>query len=106
MSPLLIAQLALLVLQKLPELIKLAEKAFSGSQDSGAAKKDFVMTSVGAAIDAAGVATGEQVDDKTRAAIVDVADDMVDTTVAAMKMYKVLTHEDPDTDQRVAPQAS
>lgn len=106
MSPLSIAMLVLSLLKGLPDMIKLAEKAFLGSAGSGAAKKDFVLTSVGAAIDIAGVASGDKVNDVTRAAIVNVADGLIDTTVAALKIHKVLTNDDPDTDQRVAPQSS
>jgi hypothetical protein len=107
MSPLLIAQLVLLVLKELPDLIHAAQRAFSGATDSGPAKKAFVMQGVNLALDAA-KATGAEISDAHRATITGVASTMVDTTVAAFHVYHVFTDKNtgPDSDQRVAPQAS
>lgn len=107
MSPLSIAMLVLSLLGKLPELIAMAERAFSGKPGSGAAKKELVMGSVATSLEAANLA-GANLSEDDKAKVMGVTSKAVDTTVDVLKTANVLQtiYDNPDSDNRVAPQAS
>ena len=78
------------ILAAVPSLIVTAEKAFSGSPGSGAAKKELIMQATANVINSAGLISGEPVDDAHRQVVLGSVSAFTDATVAIMNSVDAL----------------
>lgn len=102
--PLLILLLPLL--SQLPALIQEAEKAFSGKPGSGAAKKQLVLNTVSTALNVLHETGQADIPADHHMVIVNHTSNLIDGIVTAMNDVEALVKPNPDTSDRVAPQAS
>lgn len=94
------------LLSQLPTLIQEAEKAFSGKPGSGAAKKQLVMDTVDTALTVLHQTGHANIPADHHALILSHTSSLVENIVKAVNDVEALAKPNPDTSDRVAPQAS
>ena len=78
------------ILTSVPSLIVVAEKAFSGTPGSGAAKKELIMSATENVINAAGLISGEPVNDEHRQVVLGTVSAFTDATVGILNSVDAL----------------
>ena len=93
--PIFLIPLILQFILKLPELIQLAEQAFSGKPGNGEAKKQLVLNSATAVLQAEQTISGKTIAPDHVDAIMSSVNALTDATVKIFHAVDVFEHKDP-----------